>query len=158
MKTFLLSILIGTSGYFITAQPAFQFTYDASGNRVKRELIDLTDLPPDEPEYLVTHPNNPSEMEQSREAEEKSILGSDEGQLIHVYPNPTADLVFIEIPRLSKDSEGYYQVTSSSGKVIQSSQSLDSRIQLDLSQQSAGHYVLQMRYGEVLKEWIIIKD
>src|SRR5688572_3525493 len=96
-------IIIGLilSGASIMAQPAFKFSYDASGNRIKRELIDLSEDPePDDPyspDFIVAGDGEWSEVIEDVKVKKASTF-KDSSNLISVFPNPTSDIVYLELP------------------------------------------------------------
>lgn len=147
------------------AQPAFKFSYDASGNRIKRELIDLRELPeephePGEPEVrMADSQEDPdafaSREDQSRDGSYESHLG---GQVISVFPNPTFDKVRLEIGFIEEGTIGRWRLVSVEGKLIAHSDQLQEAIEIDLSNQADGRYILHLQIAEMRKEWIIIKE
>lgn len=162
---YLISGLLLFMNVILFAQPAFKFSYDASGNRIKRELIDLSELPeephePGEPEVRMADPlEDPdafaSREDQSREGSYESQIG---GQIISVFPNPTLDKVTLEIGTLEEGATGRWRVVSVEGKLIAQSDQLLEAIEIDLSNQADGRYILHLQIGETRKEWLIVKE
>ena len=80
-------------GIWLSSQAQhFKFSDDASGNRIKRELIDLTDsdpVDPIEPEELVVNENNENASEVKEQEEAEWADGSVSS--LTIFPNPTSD-------------------------------------------------------------------
>lgn len=58
---------------------------------------------------------------------------------IRVFPNPTSEFVFIDIPE-----DGFLTLSSSSGQILQSKDVPKGEIQLDLSEIKEGIYLVQL--------------
>ncbi len=167
-NTLLLICLLG--GAWVCAQPAFKFSYDASGNRIKRELIDLSDPyeepGPEEPEPDFMVLENPDNFEpdairtEQYDSKGKSLLSEQEvnAQQVTVYPNPTADRVTIAIPAEKLQARGSWSIFSASGKLIKSSKVIEEQVNISLKNEAPGYYILKLINGTETREWTILKD
>lgn len=134
----------------------FKFSYDASGNRIKRELIDLTDPDPSDPigpEELLASENDTDGNEQE---EAEGVEGSESS--LTIFPNPTSDQVFVQFSEFPATSTGYYQLSSSSGEIISTGNEIQQRMKFDLSRYAAGYYLLKIQLNGEMREWVIVKD
>ena len=113
------------------------FSYDASGNRVKREII----------------------MNRYDTKQKKNIYFSEflAKQQIKIYPNPTEGVIKIEISGLKKDDTGVAYIHNLKGIEICSSNTIFSPIQFDITSQTKGIYILTIRINESTTTWKIIK-
>ncbi len=118
----------------ILSQP-IQYTYDHSGNRVKKE-IDI----------------NPGQLR-------KKVIYEDQVGLaeLKIYPNPTTKLLFVELQEVSEQQTGL-SVIDMNGRVIWESSQIKLLNQIDFSSYAKGKYVLRITNGEKISTWIIIKN
>jgi hypothetical protein len=145
----------------VMAQPAFKFTYDASGNRVKRELIDLSEIPLDDqvgPEQMSASAANSNLVEENYIQFAEPSMASDISKLVSIFPNPTTDVVFVEFSEFAANSTGQYQLSSATGEVISAASEIQQRMKFDLSGYAAGYYLLKIELNGTLREWVIVKD
>ncbi len=165
-KTFTLSILLLLISAGISlAQPAFLFTYDASGNRIKRELIDLSEHPgggPGGPEAVAVEddaelPASP-EVVSGESSKSKQDLYSGPGG-VSVFPNPTSDKVYLSITgEWLEQGPVSLTVLTAGGKTITTRQEAEHETELDFSGYAPGYYILKLSGGGATKEWVILKD
>lgn len=126
------------------AQTNYEFTYDASGNRVTRAII------------LLKSADIPSDSLQAKQANE--ILEDQIGlQMTRIYPNPTKGLLRIDFPALS-DQEATVIVYDPSGKLIVQKPLISSGNEIDLSAYPPGFYIMDIHIGQAKKGWKIIKE
>ena len=158
MKPFFFLIIISYSGVLF-AQPAFRFSYDDSGNRIKREVIDLSELPneePGEPELMTQIDNTEIDDEISPESQQSTDQVSAPG--ISVFPNPVQDQVSVHIPDLTAEDDGQLLVFGINGDYHFRTTKLQETTTIDLSGKAPGQYILRLVLNAESKEWIIIKD
>lgn len=125
------------------AQTTFGFTYDASGNRVKREVITLKS---------ATIPGDSLSANLNNKVMEEEI-GSQE---IRIYPNPTKGMIRIDLPPLN-NQEATIQIHDAQGKQIIRQVVLGSA-NINLFDYPSGFYIMIIRIGQEKKEWKIIKE
>ena len=71
------------------------------------------------------------------------------------YPNPTSDLLNIEV---ETDKEIHLQLIDNLGRIVLTKQTNDTKIQLDMSQFTAGVYHIAISDGEKMTNTPIVKD
>lgn len=126
------------------AQTSFEFTYDASGNRLTRTVI------------LLKSATIPSDTLEAKQA--KKILDDQIGlQRTHIYPNPTKGILRIDFPTLS-DQEAMIRVYDPNGRLIVQKAAISSGNEVNLSAYPPGFYILVIHIGQEKKEWKIIKE
>ncbi|MFN8437067.1 MAG: T9SS type A sorting domain-containing protein [Cytophagales bacterium] len=120
------------------AQQYISFTYDAAGNRIKRELV------------LGTF----------RKSQTDSLAVADElgKSKFQVFPNPTQSVINIVMNDKENIEEKDYALISISGNVINKFSSKDNRIQFDLSTQPAGVYLLKISNSTENVVWRVVKE
>lgn len=148
MRTFLTAIFLLVAGIFSSvvcpAQTTYEFTYDASGNRLTRAVV------------LLKSATIPGDTLQAQKAEK--ILDDQIGlQKTRIYPNPTKGLLRIDFPSLS-DQEAIIRVFDPSGKLIVQKSAISSGSEVDLSAHPPGFYIMVIHIGQEKKEWKIIKE
>lgn len=135
MKSLYIVFLLSTLG--LNAQQYISFTYDAAGNRVKRELV-VGAFRKEVPDTLSDH------------------LGQ---EAFHIYPNPT--MAKVEVILDNKDAPlqaREYTLLSLSGTVLSTRISKDARQSFDLSAQPSGIYLLRIRQKDEEVVWRIVKE
>jgi hypothetical protein len=137
MKTaiLLLAILLCNAQAF--AQPAVEYTYDNAGNRIQRKVIVLgSNMPANGNEQAHT-----SEQEQEQLTEEQ--LG---GVSYSIYPNPTADKLFIDVvyEGSAASSPLTLNLYSISGHLLQTVQLTGATHTLDMTPYTRGNYLLDI--------------
>ncbi len=127
-----------------TAQTkVFEFTYDDSGNRTKREFIQLKSgsIPSDEG------------LSQEQKIHEDNLSGYD----IKIYPNPTKGRVTVHIAGIGDNKAGIY-LYNPQGRLIKTTEFTGPENMVDLSGQPPGLYVLRITVEGQNSDWKIIKD
>lgn len=127
----------------IAQTKVFEFTYDASGNRTKREYIQLKSGSISSEEGL----------RQEQKIHEDVLNGYD----IKIYPNPTKGRVTVHIAGIADKKAGIY-LYSLQGKLIKTSVFTGPENIVDLTGQPPGLYVLRITVEGENSEWKIIKD
>jgi hypothetical protein len=148
MKThfilFILSLFVVNSLW----GEAIKFEYDASGNRIKRQLITLRS---------ATAEETPDDEEIEDEAPQvfTDILSQ---STIQIYPNPTKGLLKVEITGDRENNPVSLQVYDMNGRVLVQESNVVSSTVIDLSNHFAGIYILKLTAGKESNEWKIIKE
>lgn len=126
------------------------YSYDAAGNRVKRELIIVNYMP------AKSAPSNDSIFNFTKEELERKEVSNSQLQL-EVYPNPTQSNVIIEIKKVDENYHGNYvfDLIDISGKVIQRQSSKGENIIFNLEMLAVAEYFLIERNS--FKQYKIIK-
>lgn len=120
-----------------------EYGYDASGNRISRQFIVLSNdsIPGKESSW-----NN------------RNVLSDNIADIpILLYPNPTKGELFINIESLPENKTIWLELYSlSEGKLIQAL-TLKKENLLDLSPYRKGTYILIIRDIQVMRSWRIIR-
>lgn len=128
----------------IHAQTTYQFTYDASGNRLTRAVI-----------VLKSATLSPDSLQAKQE---RNPLDDQIGlQKARIYPNPTQGMLRIDLPGLT-DQQAWILVYDPSGKQVVKKTALSSGNEVDLSAHPSGSYIMVIHIGQEKKEWKIIKE
>ena len=124
-----------------------RFEYDASGNRIKREVITLRSA-------------TVKEMPGEEEVDETPQVFTDvlAQSTVNIYPNPTKGLLRVEISGDGENNPVSLQVYDMSGKVLVQESNVVSSTAIDLSDKPAGIYILRLTGDKEKKEWKIIKE
>ncbi len=147
MKKICISLFLTFSGLFslCTLSQTIAFDYDVSGNRIER--------------IIMLQNGNKGGGDEATTLEKQVILDSafDEG-ILRIYPNPTAGLLRIEIPSLWLDEHKAQIVLYdlNGRKLIEKAALTD--IEIDLSKQQNGIYILHIIRGGVISRWKVIKQ
>ena len=125
---------------FVTAQCYIQYTYDTSGNRIKREYVGCNSkpAPKDNVEELVL-----SSVSDSILGVRTELIRKDLESKIRVFPNPTIEMINIQTDRIELDC--LYTITSIKGQQIVEGKIEDHTTLVDLSQYLYGTYLLTIR-------------
>jgi uncharacterized protein YbbK (DUF523 family) len=144
----LFSAILISSGLY---SQTISYTYDASGNRVKREVIVLDTKKKATEKAPIAQSNEQVQQEPTEVHENKA--GS---QVVKVYPNPTKGLLLVEI----SGSKGTSSVVvyDLSGKQVFRENDFGSSGTIDLSRQLIGVYIMKVVAGDKTSEWEIIKQ
>jgi len=141
MKRTFIFILLLPAAMSIWAQNV-TYAYDNAGNRTAR-TITMNQAPqqPDEPERVVTA--------LSDLIAEKAIL---------IYPNPTKGILSVEIKDYADKLNAEFRLMDMSGRTIINRKSHSGYETFDLSRQTSGIYLLQIRIEGESVVWKIIKE
>jgi hypothetical protein len=127
----LLSATIGIHAQSVT------YTYDSAGNRTARVII----------------------LNKSPQAQKTTTVLPDliAEKAIVIYPNPTDGILTVEIKDYTDDVQADFRLTDLSGRLISSRKATSATQTFDLSRQTAGIYLLQIRIDGESTVWKIIK-
>ena len=139
-RNFLLILLIIFVTNIVSAQCYIQYTYDASGNRIKREYVGCSakPAPKDHVEEMVN-----ALLSDSILGVRTEIIRNDLENNIRVYPNPTFDKLNIQSDHA--DLIRLYTITTLNGQQIIEGSILDHTTLVDLSNYLPGTYILTIR-------------
>lgn len=136
-------LLVALFPLVTSAQTLFEFTYNESGHRELREVIQLKSAVATQDTLI----SKQTKMPLSRE------IGLQE---LWIYPNPTKGIVRIEFPLV--DSEAFIRVYDANGKAIIQKAVKEPSSEINLSGEPSGIYILSIRIGSDKKEWKVIKE
>lgn len=137
IKKKLLTPLLILGTFISYAQSSFEYSYDATGNRIQRKVITL----------------NPT-----REGADELIKDQDAEYTFNIYPNPTQGKLAIELEDafLERKNKEVF-VYDLQGIIIDQFPIIKNTIPIDLSNQKAGMYIVKIHAGSYSKEWKIVK-
>ena len=138
MKKLWICILLLQAAMTMSAQ-SVTYAYDAAGNRTAR-VITINKSPAAPEETITALPDLIAENE------------------ILIYPNPTKGILSVEIKDYSNEMKAEFQLMDLSGRTIINRKAASSTQTFDLSRQSAGIYLLQIRINGESVVWKIIKQ
>lgn len=144
LAKFILLVVLSLGGLSAFAQTQYEFTYDDSGNRIRREIIVLQ----------AKSASLLSENLLNEEDEITSLFG--EGEVV-IYPNPTKGILRIDLPSLTANGVTL-RLFDNQGRMLQSKQAVEMGNELELSHYSSGLYILVIQSGDQKKEWKIVKE
>ncbi len=128
-------MLICATGFAQTK--VYRFTYDSSGNREKRQFIQLKSGQVTSEEYIYEDVVNQLE--------------------IKIYPNPTKGIINVKIP-MDDEKTMMLQLLNINGSLLQENFVTDELTIIDLSGKPSGLYILRIRGGDESSEWKILKE
>ena len=130
-QSFSQEIPVGSCGLLMT--------YDAAGNRIKRE-------------YYCNNGSNRISNPELAKQQEAASAGFEEVDAL--YPNPTTGKFYITFSKAIDNST--VQIVDVSGKVIQRLKGSGTRLELDLSNQPGGTYfIIIQTAGTVINKKVI---
>ena len=135
--------VISLPSFGMSGDTTFVFTYDASGNRIER-VIDLTKS------AQITASSSSANEEKLFEAELSNLD-------IRIYPNPTKDVLKVEIPDIG-DIKPTLVVYNLQGKQLVHKTVSNQISTINLSVHPAGMYIMKIVNGQESLDWKIIKD
>lgn len=149
----LLSILLSAT-QIIMAQNSLpiEFTYDAAGNRTTRQIITIRGCSDSTVKQAKKGTTDYSE------AENPYFTARVQSLRLHVFPNPTKGLVVCEAQGISDDTDYTLRLFDSRGRRVSEQSGRGSRIEIDLSNQPTGYYILELTIGEEHSSMKIIKQ
>lgn len=141
------SLLLITVFYIFkqaTGQSTVNFTYDYSGNRTSRAVINLK--------------STSSSFEAQTDSVEESFSEKLGDYDILVYPNPVESELTIEIHELDEYADASTTLFDQGGRLIMIREITPGHNKLDLSYLSAGSYYMVIRVGGKESRWTIVKE
>ncbi|HTF82038.1 MAG TPA: T9SS type A sorting domain-containing protein [Cytophagales bacterium] len=139
MRSLLLTLLC-MAALDLCAQQYISFTYDAAGNRIKRELVTGTF------------------RKEGAAADTLPVPDQIGAHKFMIYPNPTTATITVLLEEKENALEKEYALLSLSGTLISSRTTKDTQLRFDLSAQPAGVYLLRIREKDDEVVWRIVKQ
>ncbi len=135
-----------------------EYYYDAAGNRITRKLI-----PPDPQvspieelgEETTAETESKTEVEVKSQPEVYNDLVAE--KQFKIYPNPTRGKLKIDMLNYSWDTQGSIQVFDLTGRLVKQIENLNSSMELDITKEPAGSYIMIIIIGNEKSEWKIVK-
>lgn len=126
--------------FFAVPAKNVSFSYDSTGNRVKREILIEKQSAPSRD---ISNPEYFSEMLAEKE--------------IRIYPNPTEGLLKIEIKGYEDSDECSLSIFNMSGQQLQNMDVRNPLTEIDITSQSNGMYIFLIVLNGEESSWKIIK-
>ncbi len=114
----------------------YAFSYDAAGNRIKREFIDNFRKAGDEPE--------------------KYTQAADKYN-INVFPSPTRGKLTVAVDNFEKGDEALITIYDTGGNLLDKKTYNCQATTMDITNQPAGQYILRVETKKGIKEWVVAK-
>lgn len=121
--------------FILQSQVVVNHSYDAAGNRIKREIV----------------------LSRSIENTEKPLSETLSEKQIKIYPNPTDGILKTEISGWETTDKCIFTLYSLKGSLIQEISVNSSTTEIDLSGESNGIYLLNIELNNNKSVWKIIK-
>jgi hypothetical protein len=115
------------------------YDYDDSGNRIKRYKVVVTKS------LAIDTIFDKTERDSTQNAaEESDPFEKEDAFEVLVYPNPTHGMLEIELPELKTNQKTHLYLYSQTGILVKQAGQLQKRQSVDISNQSAGIYILRI--------------
>ncbi len=141
-KIILLCLLwMSLSPMLHAQQDKITYRYDAAGNRISRTIVisSRSATVSDEEEQPVVYTEKLADVQ------------------LRIYPNPTSGLLKVEISNLPEGQTAQIWLYAMSGQLITSFKGVSNSVNMNISSQPAGIYVMKIVAGKYQTEWKIIK-
>jgi len=153
-KYYLLILLSGIALSLFSQTGRIEYTYDAAGNRLTRTIF-----MPSSPSQLRSAVVDIDEETEEEPIPQEKVYSDRLNQTnILIYPNPTKGILKVELTHTAEENPLTLQLYNMGGKVIINESNVNASIELDLSSQSTGTYLLKIISENGEKTWKIIKQ
>lgn len=127
-----------------SAQCRIGYSYDAAGNRIKREII---------------MPATPKGInKKTSDTQEQMFSESLNKHSVKIYPNPTKGLLKVSISGLKSTDKCSLGVFTMTGVKVMSCNTNTDNVDIDLSNRPVGVYLLKITINNNSTTWKIIKE
>jgi hypothetical protein len=126
-----------------------EYYYDAAGNRKTRSVIGPDQAPEEEDGTTVYNSEN------TKTEVYEDVLAE---QQLKIYPNPTRGRLAVEIVHYNLNEPGSIQVFDMGGRLVHNTTVLSQNMQIDITGEPAGSYIMVIVIGKEKSEWKIIKQ
>lgn len=147
IRLFILLIIVCPFICQLFGQTTFAFTYDDSGNRTARTILLLK-------RAITANSETELQMPEYKHEQIEENIGS---SIVKIYPNPTDGLLNIELHN-KNGQKTFIRLYNVNGKMLIDKIVYDQNTVIDLSEQPAGIYILNVTIENKTMEWKIIKD
>lgn len=142
MKQLILFILFIFGTFTLYSQERIHFGYDSYGNRTERN-------------YVISVEKTRSVKSNDGGNNPESGIGESKRE-VRVYPNPTKG--FLQIETLGYTGKTGFRLYSSSGQLLQQSETGETVISLDLTEYPQGTSLLWVMFGKEREENKMLKE
>lgn len=143
MRKYSLLICLALVPIISSAQVKIGYSYDAAGNRVKREIVMSA------PKAMA--------RQQTYSSENKSFSDMVRDHSIKIYPNPTDGNLKISIQGLKETDVCSMDVYTVQGSQVLSENISTNIADVNISNQPAGIYLLKITINDISTTWKIVK-
>jgi len=154
MKLKILTVVMLALASLTSLAQDIEYGYDDAGNRITRKIIGpkMEDAPSaaNSTEKNYKSGNNESEVEVYND-----MVGEKQ---IKIYPNPTRGKLKIDMVNYNNNLEGSIQVFDISGRMVNNIPTLTETMQIDITNEPAGSYIMIIVVGNEKSEWKIVKQ
>lgn len=151
-QLFLIISAVLFSGFL--AGQTVQFTYDASGNRIHREIIYQENIPDSTGIANDTTVMKSSELTANVTKEYTATIGK---QTIKIYPNPNSGFFTVKIEGWDAGSKAEMTMTSLAGKSIVEEKITGETTKVRFHNQPDGTYLLTIILNGKRETWKVVK-
>jgi hypothetical protein len=153
MKYINIILLITGINTFVIAQSnvKYKYDYDASGNRIKREIVIelLKNNVVDSLKNIYPNLNNIETF--NNESEENNV------NLLNIFPNPTFGKVNI-ITNSSNQNPSDLIIINSTGQILLQEKITTTEYVFDLNNYAVGYYIFKITSAKNTGVWKIVKQ
>ena len=131
---------------------SIEYTYDNAGNRIARKII------PAQPEQVQQENEDSTEVNEDETKNPEVYEDFIAKQELKIYPNPTRGKLKIEMVNYNADATGTIQVYDLSGRLVLNLSTIQQSMEIDITSQPAGQYIMIIVIDQQKSEWKIIKQ
>jgi hypothetical protein len=154
MKLKILTVVMLALASLTSLAQDIEYGYDDAGNRITRKIIGpkMEDAPS---AANSTEENYKSGNQESEVEVYNDMVGEKQ---IKIYPNPTRGKLKIDMVNYNNNLEGSIQVFDISGRMVNNIPTLTETMQIDITNEPAGSYIMIIVVGNEKSEWKIVKQ
>lgn len=145
---FILSVFFLVINQSMGQSYTVKYSYDASGNRVKRFV-----------EELDSQENFTGDSLRYDTLTKEPVYGGGKGsKMVTLFPNPTQGILNLELKGFTEYDKVDYTITSLAGQNLLHQRVTASVTRIDISSLSPGTYIVRVSAGGRVETWKIIKN
>jgi len=152
----LVFIFIGATNVKGDDNTKIKFSYDPSGNQIRRENVINMSAPAPSSSNMKS---SGSQATETASAEIQKFEDSVDEMKITIYPNPTKGMLRVDVSGRKIPADAKIIIYNVSGAVILRLNGVSESNMVDISEQPAGAYIMKISLGtEQISSWKIIKE
>ena len=156
MKLKIIIIAIIAMASISSHAQSISYDYDDAGNRIARKTIGVKRLVELLPLNATVKFNTSNQEVNITEPEVYNDLLAE--KQIKIYPNPTRGKLALEIVNYNLDDNGSIQIFDIGGRLIKNVTNLKNWLEIDITNQPPGSYIMIIVIGNEKSEWKVIKQ